>query len=581
MFASIFGALGLDKFYIAREISRRSRLGDKKEVSSELAGQQVIILREGTSRSRGQDALKANIMAAKIIAESVRSSLGPKGMDKMLVDGFGDVTITNDGATILDEMEVQHPAAKMMVEVAKTQDDEVGDGTTTSVVVAGELLKKAEELIDQGIHPTVIVDGYRQASNRALEVLDQIAIKIDPTDKAILRKVAEVSLASKILAEDKEAMAELAVNAILQVAEKTPDGYKVDIDDVKVEKKPGESLTDTALIKGIVLDKEIVHPGMPKRVEDAKIALVDAPLEVEKTEFDAKINIENPEQMKAFLDEEEKMLKDMTDKISGSGANVLLCEKGIDDVAQHYLAKKGILAVRRVKQSDMEKLVKATGGKVVSNVNDLRAEDLGFAKLVEERKVADDKMTFVEGSKNPKAVTILVRGGSERLVDEAERAIHDALCVVRDVVLDPRVVGGGGAPEAEVARRLREHAQKLSGKEQLAVIAFGEALETLPTALAENAGLDPIDILVQLRVAHEKGQLWAGVDVNESKVADLKERGILEPLGVKVQVIKSAAEAAGMILKIDDVIAAAKSSPGGQGGPKGKDEGDDEGSSDY
>jgi len=550
-------------------------------VSSELAGQQVIILREGTSRSRGQDALKANIMAAKIIAESVRSSLGPKGMDKMLVDGFGDVTITNDGATILDEMEVQHPAAKMMVEVAKTQDDEVGDGTTTSVVVAGELLKKAEELIDQGIHPTVIVDGYRQASNRALEVLDQIAIKIDPTDKAILRKVAEVSLASKILAEDKEAMAELAVNAILQVAEKTPDGYKVDIDDVKVEKKPGESLTDTALIKGIVLDKEIVHPGMPKRVEDAKIALVDAPLEVEKTEFDAKINIENPEQMKAFLDEEEKMLKDMTDKVSNSGANVLLCEKGIDDVAQHYLAKKGILAVRRVKQSDMEKLVKATGGKVVSNVNDLGPEDLGFAKLVEERKVADDKMTFVEGSKNPKAVTILVRGGSERLVDEAERAIHDALCVVRDVVLDPRVVAGGGAPEAEVARRLREHAQKLSGKEQLAVIAFGEALETLPTALAENAGLDPIDILVQLRAAHEKGQLWAGVDVNESKVADLKERGVLEPLGVKVQVIKSAAEAAGMILKIDDVIAAAKSSAGGQGGPKGKDEGDDEGSSDF
>ncbi|TMI33610.1 thermosome subunit [Candidatus Bathyarchaeota archaeon] len=541
----------------------------------------MIILKEGTSRSRGQDALKANIMAAKIIAESVRSSLGPKGMDKMLVDGFGDVTITNDGATILDEMEVQHPAAKMMVEVAKTQDDEVGDGTTTSVVVAGELLKKAEELLDQGIHPTVIVDGYREASSRALEVLNQIAIKIEPNDKVLLRKVAEVSLASKILAEDKEAMAELAVNAILQVAEKTPDGYKVDIDDVKVEKKPGESLTDTSLIKGIVLDKEIVHPGMPKRVEDAKIALVDAPLEVEKTEFDAKINIENPEQMKAFLDEEEKMLKEMTDKISNSGANVLLCEKGIDDVAQHYLAKKGILAVRRVKQSDMEKLVKATGGKVVSNVNDLRPEDLGFAKLVEERKVADDKMTFVEGSKNPKAVTILVRGGSERLVDEAERAIHDALCVVRDVVLDPRVVGGGGAPEAEVARRLREHAQKLSGKEQLAVIAFGEALETLPTALAENAGLDPIDILVQLRVAHEKGELWAGVDVNESKVADLKERGILEPIGVKIQVIKSASEAAGMILKIDDVIAAAKSSPGGQGGPKGKDEGDDEGSGDY
>ncbi len=520
-------------------------------------------------------------MAAKIIAESVRSSLGPKGMDKMLVDGFGDVTITNDGATILDEMEVQHPAAKMMVEVAKTQDDEVGDGTTTSVVVAGELLKKAEELIDQGIHPTVIVDGYREASNQALEVLNKIAVKIEPNDKATLRKIAEVSLASKILAEDKEAMAELAVNAILQVAEKTADGYKVDIDDVKVEKKPGESLTDTALIKGIVLDKEIVHPGMPKRVEDAKIALIDAALEVEKTEFDAKINIENPEQMKSFLDEEEKMLKEMTDKVAGSGANVLLCEKGIEDVAKHYLAKKGILPVRRVKQSDMEKLVKATGGTVVSNVNDLRAEDLGKAQLVEERKVADDKMTFVEGCKNPKAVTILVRGGSERLVDEAERAIHDALCVVRDVVLDPRIVAGGGAPEAEVARRLREHAQKLSGKEQLAVISFGEALETLPTALAENAGMDPIDILVQLRAAHERGQLWAGVDVNEAKVADLKEVGVIEPLGVKVQVIKSAAEAAGMILKIDDVIAAAKSTPGGSGGPKGKDEGDDEGSSDY
>src|SRR5690348_3664476 len=562
-------------------MSRPPRVEDNKKLSTELAGQQIIILKEGTSRSRGQDAQKANIMAAKIIAETVRSSLGPKGMDKMLVDGFGDVTITNDGATILDEMEVQHPAAKMMVEVAKTQDDEVGDGTTTSVVVAGELLKKAEELIDQGIHPTVIVDGYREASNRALEVLNQIAIKIEPNDRAMLRKVAEVSLASKILAEDKEAMAELAVNAILQVAEKTPDGYKVDIDDVKVEKKPGESLTDTSLIKGIVLDKEIVHPGMPKRVEDAKIALVDAPLEVEKTEFDAKINIENPEQMKAFLDEEEKMLKDMTDKISNSGANVLLCEKGIDDVAQHYLAKKGILAVRRVKQSDMEKLVKATGGRVVSNVDDLKADDLGRAQLVEERKVADDKMTFVEGSKNPKAVTILVRGGSERLVDEAERAIHDALCVVRDVVLDPRVVAGGGAPEAEVARRLREHAQKLSGKEQLAVLAFGESLETLPIALAENAGMDPIDILVQLRAAHEKGQLWAGVNVYESRVADLKEAGIIEPIGVKVQVIKSASEAAGMILKIDDVIAAAKSSPGGSGGPKGKDEGDDEGSSDY
>src|SRR6266568_2285133 len=580
MFASGFGALALDKFYIAREISRPLRLGDKKELSSELAGQQVIILREGTSRSRGQDALKANIMAAKIIAESVRSSLGPKGMDKMLVDGFGDVTITNDGATILDEMEVQHPAAKMMVEVAKTQDDEVGDGTTTSVVVAGELLKKAEELIDQNIHPTIIVDGYRTASIKALEILDQIAVKIDPSDRISLRKIAEVSLASKILAEYKNTMADLAVNAILQVAEKTDEGYRVDIDDVKVEKKPGEALEDTALIKGIVLDKEVVHPGMPKRIEQAKIALVDAPLEIEKTEFDAKINIENPEQMKSFLDEEEKMLRNMVDNVKESGANVLLCEKGIDDVAQHYLAKAGILAVRRVKQSDMEKLTKATGGRVVSNLDDLKPADLGNAQLVEERKVADDKMVFVEGCKNPKAVTILVRGGSERLVDEAERSIHDALCVVRDVVRDPRVVGGGGAPEEEVARRLKEYSQKLSGKEQLAVIAFADALEVVPMALAENAGLDPIDIMVQLRAAHEKGHLWEGVDLVDGKTADLMEKGILEPLGVKMQVVKSAAEAAGMILKIDDVIAAAKTRDD-KGPPKDKDEGGEEGSSEF
>ncbi len=520
-------------------------------MSAELTGQQVIILKEGTSRSRGRDAQKANIVAAKIIAESIKSSLGPKGMDKMLVDGFGDVTITNDGATILDEMEVQHPAAKMMVEVAKTQDDEVGDGTTTSVVVAGELLKRAEDLLDQDLHPTVIVDGYRIASAKALEILDQIAIKVDPTDRAMLKKIATVSLASKLLAE-YEQIAELAVNAVLQVAEKNEEGgYRVDIDDIKVEKKPGESLLDTVLIKGIVLDKEVVHPGMPKRIEDAKIALVDSPLEVEKTEFDAKINIENPEQMKSFLDEEEKMLKDMVEKVASAGANVLLCEKGIDDVAQHYLAKK-----------------------------DLKAGDLGKAALVEERKIGDDKMTFVEGAKNPKAVTILVRGGSERLVDEAERSIHDALCVVRDVVRDPRIVGGGGAPEAEIAKQLRGFAQKQEGKEQLAVLAFANGLEAVPVALAENAGLDPIDIMVQLRAAHEKGQTWYGVDVFEGKAADLKEKGVLEPHGVKMQVIKSASEAAGMILKIDDVIASAKSKDS-PGPPKHNGEGGEEGASEY
>ena len=548
--------------------------------ASDLAGQPVIILREGTSRNRGRDAQRGNILAAKIIAETVRTSLGPRGMDKMLVDSFGDVTITNDGATILDEMEVQHPAAKMMVEVAKTQDDEVGDGTTTSVVVAGELLKKAEELINKDVHPTIIADGYRLASTRALAILQEIALKVDPSDKQILRRVAEVSLASKLLADHKESMAELAVNAVLQVAEKTPGGYNIDIEDIKIEKKPGESLTDTELIKGIVLDKEVVHPGMPKRVEEAKIALVDLPLEVEKTEFDAKINIENPDQMKAFLDEEENMLKSMVDKIADTGANVLLCEKGIDDVAQHYLAKDGILAVRRVKQSDIEKLVKATGAKVVSNLDDLKSSDLGYAKTVEEKKVADDKMVFIEGCKNPKAVTILVRGGSERIVDEAERALHDALCVVRDVVREPLVVAGGGAPEAEMARRLREYSQKLSGKEQLAVIAFADALETVPMALAENAGLEPIDIMVQLRAAHEKGQTWAGVDVQDGKASNLQEKGILEPLSVKAQVIKSATEAAGMILKIDDVIAAAKSKEGkGPAGPK--EEGDGEGAGEF
>src|SRR3989442_1955159 len=566
--------------YCTRNVSPHSTLGDTGKLSVELAGQSIIILKEGTSRSRGKDALRANITAAKVIAESVKSSLGPKGMDKMLVDGFGDVTITNDGATILKEMEVQHPAAKMMVEVAKTQDDEVGDGTTTSVVVAGELLRKAEELIDQNIHPTVIVDGYRMASVRALEILNEIAIKIESNDRATLRRVAEVSLASKILADHKETMSELAVNAVLQVAEKTPQGWKVDIDDVKVEKKPGEALADTSLIKGIVLDKEVVHPGMPKRVEAAKIALVDAPLEVEKTEFEAKINIENPDQMKAFLDEEENMLKGMVEKVSASGANVLLCEKGIDDVAQHYLAKKGILAVRRVKQSDIEKLVKATGAKIVSNLDDLKAGDLGKAALVEERKIGDDKMTFVEGAKNPKAVTILVRGGSERLVDEAERSIHDALCVVRDVVRDPRIVGGGGAPEAEIAKQLRAFAQKQEGKEQLAVLAFANGLEAVPVALAENAGLDPIDIMVQLRAAHEQGQTWYGVDDFEGKAADLKEKGVLEPNGVKMQVIKSASEAAGMILKIDDVIASSRSKDS-PGPPKHDGEGGEEGASEY
>jgi len=528
------------------------------ESAPELAGTPILILKEGTTRSRGREAQHANITAARIIAETVKSSLGPKGMDKMLVDSFGDVTITNDGATILDEIDVQHPAAKMMVEVAKTQDDEVGDGTTTAVVLAGELLTKAEELIDKDVHPTVIVDGYRAASEEALKALEEIAIKVEPTDREFLKKVAKVAVASKLLSEYKDYIADLTVDAILQVAEKTPEGYKVEIDDVKVEKKAGESLMDTKLVKGVVLDKEVVHPGMPKRIENAKIALLNCPLEIEKTEMDAKINIETPEQMDAFLKEEERMLQEMVEKIAKAGANVVICQKGIDDMAQHFLAKKGILAVRRAKESDMEKLAKATGGKIITNLDDLTPNDLGFAKLVEERKVADDKMTFVEGCKNPKSVTILVRGGAERIVNEAERAIHDALCVVRDVVRDPRVVAGGGAPEAEVARKLRQYAEKLAGKEQLAVLAFAEALESIPMTLAENAGLDPIDIITELRARHDKGEKWAGVDAFSGKVADMSKLDVYEPLAVKMQVIKSASEAATMILRIDDVIAASK-----------------------
>ena len=527
--------------------------------AAEPAGPPVLILKEGTKRARGREALHANITAARIIVEAVKSTLGPKGMDKMLVDSYGDVTITNDGATILDEMDVQHPAAKMMVEIAKTQDDEVGDGTTTAVVLAGELLSKAEDLIEKGVHPTIIVDGYRRAVEKALDYLQKIAVKVDPRKKDLLKKVAVVSMAGKILAEYKESMADLAVKAILQVAEKIPRGYKVDIDDVKVEKKPGESLTDTRYVKGIVIDKEVVHPGMRRRVENARIAILNCALEVEKTKFDAKINIEDPDQVKAFLDEEETMLKEMVDKIKRTGAKVLICEKGISDVAQHFLAKNGILAVRRVKQSDLEKIAKATGGKIATNTHDLKSSDLGFAKLVDERKVGEDKMTFIEGCRNPKSVTILIRGGTERIIDEAERAIHDGLCVVKDVIQEPLVVVGGGAAETEVARRLRKYAEKFAGKEQLAIAAFAEALDSIPMILAENAGLDPIDIMVQLRAEHDKGRICAGVEPFNGIVADMAKRNVYEPLAVKVQALKSASEAASMILKIDDLIAATKS----------------------
>jgi len=542
-----------------------------KGLSAQAGGVPVLILKEGSSRSRGQEAQHNNIMAAKIIAEAVKSALGPKGMDKMLVDSLGDVTITSDGRTILDEIDVEHPAAKMMVEVAKTQDEEVGDGTTTSVVVAGELLTKAEELIGKKVHPTVIIDGYRAAAEKALETLEKIAIPIKPGDKKFLKKVAMTSMASKLVVENREQLADIAVEAILHVANKVENEYRVDLDDIMVEKKPGESITDTKLVKGIVLDKEVVHPGMPKRVEKAKIALLDVALEVKKTEFDAKINIETPEEMEAFLKEEENMLRNMVDKIADTGANVLICQKSIDDMAQHFLARKGVLAVKSAKKSDVEKLAKATGGKVATNLNDISENDLGFAEIVEQRKIGDDKMTFVEGCLNPRSVAILIRGGTERIVDEAERSVHDALCVIRDVVQEPKILVGGGAPEIEVARTLRNYAESLAGREQLAVQRFAEAIEIVPLTLGENAGLDPIDILSDLRARHEKGEKWAGVDVFEGKVKDMEKLEVYDPLAVKKQVIKSATEAATMILKIDDVIAAGKmkappTPPGGPGG---------------
>ena len=519
-------------------------------------GQPILILKEGTSRTRGREAQRNNIMAARIIAEAIRSTLGPRGMDKMLVDSLGDITITNDGAAILDEIEVEHPAAKMMVEVAKTQDDMVGDGTTTSVVLAGELLKKAEELLDQNIHPTTIVSGYRKATKKAMEILENIGVTVDLDDKEMLKKIAITSMGSKAVGTAREHLAEIAIEAVRQIAERRGDRWVADIDNVQIIKKEGKSLHDTELVKGVILDKEVVHSGMPKRVENAKIALLNCPLEVEKTEFDAKIHIESPEEMEAFLKEEENMLKDMVEKIAATGANVVICQKGIDDMAQHFLARKGILAVRRAKKSDMEKLSKATGGRIVTNIDDLKAEDLGFAELVEERKIGDDKMVFIEGCKNPRSVAILIRGGTERIVDEAERSIHDALCVVRDVVQEPKILAGGGAPEIEIAKYLREYAESLPGREQLAAQSFAEAIEVVPTTLAENAGLDPIDIISDLRAAHGRGEIWAGVDVFEGKANDMKKLEVYEPLAVKKQVIKSATEAATMILKIDDVIAA-------------------------
>jgi len=540
-----------------------------------IKGQPVVILKEGTERSSGRDARASNIMAARIVSEAVKTSLGPKGMDKMLVDSFGDVTITNDGATMLKEMDVQHPAAKMMVEVSKTQDDEVGDGTTSVVILTGELLGKATELMEKKVHPIVIIDGYKLAEEKALEILDEISEKVDPTNKEMLKKVSMTTMSSKLINQYSGHLSDIAVDAVLQVAEEENGSYTVDLDNIKVEKKPGASITETKLIKGLIIDKEVVHDGMPKRVKDAKIGLLNAPMEIEKTEFDSKIAIETPEQMQAYLDQEEKMLRDMVKKVKDAGINVLFCQKGIDDMVQHFLSREGILASRRLKKSDMEALAKATGAKIVNGIDQLTSEDVGYAELVEERKVSDDKMIFVEGCKNPKAVSILIRGGTERIVDEAERSIHDALCVVKDVVEDPKIVAGGGAPEIETARLLREYAEKLVGRERLAVVAFADALEVIPTTLAENSGMDPIDAISEMRSMHAKGNKWVGVNGYTNKVMDLSEINVYEPTVVKVQAIKSATEAATLLLKIDDIIAVAKMKPpsnpqgGGMGGMGG------------
>ncbi len=526
-----------------------------------MANQPILILKEGSSRNRGRDAQRSNISAARIVTEVVKTTLGPRGMDKMLVDSLGDVTVTSDGATVLDELDVQHPAAKMLVEVAKTQDDEVGDGTTTAVVLAGELLKRAEILLDQGLHPTVINAGFRKAQEKAVEVLNEISKPVDLKDSEMLRKIAVTAMHGKSLGGATEHFAKIAVDAVEQVIEKRGDAFFADIENIQLVKKEGKSLMDTELVRGVIVDKEVVHPGMPKRMEKAKIALLDAALEIEKTEFSAEIKISNPQQMQAFLDEETKLLKDMVEKVKGSGANVLLCQKGIDEVAQSFLAKAGILAARRIKKSDIEKLSRATGARIITNLEDLRSNDLGFAGLVEEKRLGDDKMIFIQESKDPKSVSILIRAGLERLVDEAERALKDALSVVIDVVKKPKVVAGGGAVEMELAKRIRDYSTKIGGREQMGVEAFADSLEVIPRTLADNAGLNQIDILVGLRAAHETKSVWSGVNVYTGEIVDMWKEGVLEPVKVKEHAIGSGVEVASMILRIDDVIAASKPPP--------------------
>jgi thermosome len=527
----------------------------------------VLVLKESALQQKGRDAQKNNIAAAKLVADLVKTSLGPRGLDKMLVDSLGDVTITNDGATILKEIDAQHPAAKMMVEVSKTIDTEVGDGTTSSVVFAGALLEKAEKLLEKNVHSTVIVDGYQAASEKALELLADFAKSVKPDDQESLVKIAKTSMQSKLISEDSEPLSKLVVDAILKIAEKNGDTYSVDLDNLKVEKKSGASIQDTVLIKGIVLDKEIVHSGMPTKIQKAKIALVNAALEVEKTEMSAEIRISDPTQMQMFLEEENRMLKEMVTKLHSAGTNVLICQKGIDDISQHYLSKHGILAVRRVKESDMTKLAKATGGRITTNLDDITEKDLGHADLVQQKKVETDKWVFIEGCRNPHSVTVLIRGGSQRVIDEVDRSIHDSLMVVKDVIETPSIVTGGGSAEAYLAGQLNEYADSFDGREQLAIKQYAEALESIPLTIAENAGMDPINTIISLRAKQNGGKKGAGINARESKIGDMNSLSILEPLVVKEQIVTSATETACMILRIDDVIAISGGPP--SGGPPG------------
>ena len=526
----------------------------------------VLVLKESALQQKGRDAQKNNIAAAKLVAELVKTSLGPRGLDKMLVDSLGDVTITNDGATILKEIDAQHPAAKMMVEISKTIDTEVGDGTTSSVIFAGALLEKAEKLLEKDVHSTVIIDGYEAASTKALELLGELAKVIKPDDRESLIKIAKTSMQSKLVSEDSVPLSKLVVDAILKIVEIDGDKHSVDLDNLKVEKKAGGSIDDTSLINGIVLDKEIVHSGMPTKIEKARIALVNAALEVEKTEMSAEIRISDPTQMQQFLEEENKMLKSMVDKIHSIGANVLICQKGIDDIAQHYLSKHGILSVRRVKESDMTKLAKATSGRISTNLDDISANDLGSAEIVHQKKVESDKWVFIEGCKNPRSVTVLIRGGSQRVVDEVDRSMHDALMVVKDVVEKPSIVAGGGSPEAYLSTELNEWSGSYDGREQLAIKQYAEALEAIPLTIAENAGMDPIDTIIALRANQSSGKQTMGINAKEGKIGNMFSLDIVEPLAVKEQIIKSATEAACMILRIDDVIAVS-GGPGAGGMP--------------